>query len=68
MLSQYNKEYPRVIKLNKRKKGHRIRFAFLLNSSSIYFENFSPLFVASTRGFAILNHWLEIIAKITDAE
>jgi hypothetical protein len=67
MLCQY-KEYPRVIKLNKRKKGHKIKLAFLLNSSTIYGENFSPLFVASTRGLAILNHWLEIIAKITEAE
>ena len=61
-------EYPRVIKVKLRKKGHRMRFAFLLNSLIIYGENFSPLFVASTRGFAILNHWLEIIAKMTDAE
>jgi hypothetical protein len=67
MLCQYI-EYPMVIKLNNKKKGHNIKFAFLLNSSIISAVNFSPLFVASTNGLAILNHWLEIIANITDAE
>ena len=54
--------------MKERKKGTRMRTALWLKSWIILGVIFSPRLVASARGFAILNHSLGSIARMTLAE